>query len=608
MRSAFATFSKTRWLHLAVVLAVLLGIFAYRIGSIDSTYMREDEEIAFRTTGRELIYTLRFQAEKDVHAPLWFASFWAWRQLAGSTEWAARVYSILLSMLTLALTYRLGKHWFGAARYGLLAILVLGVNAYAHIYALEIRPYALVILAAVVNMTAFDHWLRRRTLPAAVGYGAACALLLWIHYFLVFLIATQMLYLLFVRERRQLWPGAVVAGVTGFVLWLPWFPVFLSQINKLREVESASGAYRGAGIGSTTQMTSWPVIQELLLRVTNGQPLLYGVLLITGFALLWRQSRYCLALLWALGVPAISLAVNLVASVYTPRYVTYLIVGLALVIGAGLAVMPRGWRWLAAGVFAAVSLWALPDQLPERIPHRMIFQQIAAEAQPGDILYFEQGNWEDWLMQWQKDAYLPAFLRESIAETPEEAFAARRVWFITANWFDEDVQAAFRAVERDHPLQRVVGGCSRAWCYLAQLLEAPPLETPLVFGDQLPFYGAQIVSADQSALTVKLWWQAESPPAADYSISLRLLDTNGALVSQNDGALQIDGAVVQTSQLQPGVIYQDLRVLPIAGLPAGEYQLALVVYQSWDEARLTLTDGSDTLNLEPLTLPIPANN
>jgi hypothetical protein len=60
----------------------------------------------------------------------------------------------------------------------------------------------------------------------------------------------------------------------------------------------------------------------------------------------------------------------------------------------------------------------------------------------------------------------------------------------------------------------------------------------------------------------------------------------------------------QTSQLEPGRIYIDRRALvPPAPLPAGTYALALVVYQSWDGARLTLPDGTDSLVLDTLTLP-----
>jgi hypothetical protein len=122
---------------------LLLLLMAWRVVAIDHTFMRDDEEIAFRTTNQDLGYTLRYQAEQDIQAPLWFAAFWFWRQVAGSTEFAARILSILFTMLTFSMVYRIGRDWFRASRYGLAAMAVLGVNVYFFINSMEIRPCAM---------------------------------------------------------------------------------------------------------------------------------------------------------------------------------------------------------------------------------------------------------------------------------------------------------------------------------------------------------------------------------------------------------------------------------------------------------------------------------
>jgi hypothetical protein len=57
--------------------------------------------------------------------------------------------------------------------------------------------------------------------------------------------------------------------------------------------------------------------------------------------------------------------------------------------------------------------------------------------------------------------------------------------------------------------------------------------------------------------------------------------------------------------MEPGKIYIDARSLTLPGnLPDGSYQLALVVYQSWDQVRLTLSDGTDYLLLDTIYLPV----
>ncbi len=97
----------------------------------------------------------------------------------------------------------------------------------------------------------------------------------------------------------------------------------------------------------------------------------------------------------------------------------------------------------------------------------------------------------------------------------------------------------------------------------------------------------------------------EQRPDLDYSISLQLLSSSGALVAQRDGPINQFGVrVFETSQLEPGQIYIDHRTLALpADLSAGEYALALVVYQSWDGVRLRLPDGRDQLILDFITIP-----
>lgn len=593
-----------RWWLLG--LALLFAITVYRVANIEHTYMREDEEIAFRTTASTLEYTIRYQAENDVHAPLWFASFWLWQQFAGSFEFTGRVYSIFLSAITLALMYQLARRWFGAARYGVFAVAAVGVNAYTYIYAMEIRPYALVMLVATVNMLLFHRWLTRQSVRAALAYGVSVALMMWIHYFLAFLVAAQVVYLLLSRRlfSRRVFRQSVLSALAALLLWLPWLPVFISQVSALKRIESASGDVRGlAGIGSTTEPTSLEAVLGLANVATNGLPLLYAVVLIVGVALLWRRTGYRLALAWALLVPAINLTVNLVASVYTQRYQSYISLGVALAAGAALAALPSRGRWLALAGFAIVSLWMLPSQLPFHIPHRYIFQTVAENAKPGDVIYFEEADESDKLVRWQIDHYLPAELRAREVRNERVAAQSRGIWFVTKRFLRPEIQDIFRNLERNHPLQMVVGDCNPQWCYLAQRLEGTPWQRPLRFGEHMAFWGADIDSIAPDRMDVRLWWRVSQPPPFDYSIGIHLLDAAGNLVAQDDGAIHHYDTVVQTSSMEADKIYIDSRsILPPVPLPSGDYRLVLVVYQSWDNVRLTLPDGSDTLEIGTITL------
>ncbi len=586
------------WL-LTVPLLLLLVATLLLMSVIWITQMHPDETLVYEFTRADLGYTVHFLGSSDVHPPLWFSLFWLWRHLVGDSEFAGRMLSLLFSLITLALTYRIGCDWFGKPRYGWFAVAILAVNAYFIDYALEIRPYALTMLLAALSMWVFARWLRRSTWHLAISYAVITAVMFYVHYFLAFLVLVQaMIFLLRRPSRRQLVQG-VAAAALAFVLWLPWLPSFLNQVSVLRGLAQEAGEVYGLGVGTpaTTKPTDLGSLQTLIDTATNGLPLLYGLLLLAGAATLWRSQRYRLALAWALGVPAVALALNTIAAVYTPRYVVYLVVGLALALAAAFAGVRRGLiRNAALIAFVIVNLIALPGSLPERVPYRDIFG--ALPAHPGDVVYF--ADTVEQFLSWQADAYLsPTFTRVE-NHNLDAAAKARRVWFLTANWFDDDVRAQFEALEPTHPVQQVIGQCPpKGWCYYAQLLEAPPLATPERFGADMDFWGADIDAVTLDQITTRLWWRVTQAPPLDYSISLRLVDAAGGIVTQQDGPIIHYGVdTVQTSQLEPGKIYVDFRTVEFSpNIAPGKYRLELVVYQAWDGQRLALPDGSELLLL-----------
>jgi hypothetical protein len=320
----------------------------------------------------------------------------------------------------------------------------------------------------------------------------------------------------------------------------------------------------------------------------------------------WRKANYRLVLLWAFAVPIIALLVNLVFAVYTSRYIAYLTVGFALVLAVGITILPRRIQWLALLVFTGISIWSIPSQFsPRIIRYRDFYQQMAKETQPGDVLYVDPVNMADNVVWWQMSHYLPANLFSTFTSDLDQARKARRIWFITTDWFNTDVHANFAKLEPAYPVQQVLGDCNKYWCYLVQLMEGSPLKTPELFGTEMPFWGVDVTSINHSAVDVRLWWRAEHPPTINYSIGLHLLDSNGNLVSQVDGSINEYGKqTVDASTMQAGHLYIDYRTLNLpATITPGTYQLELIVYDWQTGKRLLLPDGSDHLLLNQINVP-----
>ena len=83
-----------------------------------------------------------------------------------------------------------------------------------------------------------------------------------------------------------------------------------------------------------------------------------------------------------------------------------------------------------------------------------------------------------------------------------------------------------------------------AGAIIAQLMEAPPLTSAQRFGANMDFWGVDVDSVTPTEIKTRLWWRVEQAPDKDYSISLRLLNADGALVAQSDGPINHYGAQI----------------------------------------------------------------
>ncbi len=588
------------WMFGALLLFVSLVLF---VPAIHTTYMHEDEELSYRTTtGQTLAHVVQYEATRDVHPPLWYAVFWAWQSLAGDGEFVGRLHAVLLSMVTLALGYRMGCTWYGAPRFGLFTMAALGVNAFFFIYSLDIRPYALTMLTTAFSMWTYQRWLTRPTRRRALLYGMTAALMLYVHYYTVFLLFIQVFAFLLQRPSRNLVSQGLGAGFIALMLWLPWMPVFVGQVLTIRSLTASVGG-QGFALGAPTEATP-QAIGRLLQVATNGLPWLYAAILLIGLFYLRRSRAFTLALAWALLVPAVILAVNLFTAVYTQRYIAFISVGLALALGASLASLPPRTRWLALAGLVGLSLWGLPAQRPVRVPYRDLLRDLNMRFLPGDVLLPVRAHEDNPVVSWQFRRYSLPEVLSSVVPDVEGALTSRRIWFTTADLFAPDVGNTFKGIERTHPQQDVIGRCDAAWCYLFILMEAPPLTQPVAFDDNMAFWGVDVDGVTRTAIRARLWWRVDKTPSQDYSIGLYLLDAGGALAAQADGPINNFGTeTVSTTQLQPGAIYVDYRVLDLPpDLAPGDYRLALAIYRWTDGARLKLADDSDLLALNTITI------
>jgi 4-amino-4-deoxy-L-arabinose transferase-like glycosyltransferase len=164
--------------------------------------------------------------------PLYYALAWLWAQLTGTGEFGLRSFSAFAGAATVPVAYLLGAELRGR-RTGIAAAALVAVNPMLLWYSQEARAYALFALLAALSLLYFLRALHAaKDVPVVRGqygysttgtsrdvvlWGVFSALALATHYFAVFPIAAEAVWLLW-RGRRAALPGLAIVAVVGLLL------------------------------------------------------------------------------------------------------------------------------------------------------------------------------------------------------------------------------------------------------------------------------------------------------------------------------------------------------------------------------------------------------
>jgi mannosyltransferase len=158
--------------------------------------------------------------------PLYYVLAWLWTQFTGTGEFGLRSLSALAGVATVPVAYLLGAELRGR-RAGIAAALLVATNPMLVWYSQEARAYSLLVLLTTVAALYFVRALDRGRRRDFTGWGIASALALATHYFAVFPVAIEALWLLRRRGRGAL-PGLWIVIATGLML----VPLALHQMSQ----------------------------------------------------------------------------------------------------------------------------------------------------------------------------------------------------------------------------------------------------------------------------------------------------------------------------------------------------------------------------------------
>jgi mannosyltransferase len=202
---------------------------ALRFASLDVQSYHHDEVItALRVLPGSFGEMLHAVKVSESNPPLYYVLGWAWAKEFGTGEVGLRSLSALFGAATVPVGYLIGRQ-LASRRAGLILAALIAVNPMLIWYSQEARSYALLVFFGALALFFFVRALDTGRGRDLAGWALASALALCSHYFAVFAVAIEGLWLLVaLRARwRVVLPALAAVGAAGLAL----LPLANSQTN-----------------------------------------------------------------------------------------------------------------------------------------------------------------------------------------------------------------------------------------------------------------------------------------------------------------------------------------------------------------------------------------
>jgi mannosyltransferase len=388
LREAVRARSRAFW----IVAGLTLVAAGLRFATLGVQAYHHDEIVtASRVLRGDFFHAMEAVGFSESAPPLYYVLAWVWTQLTGTGEYGLRSLSALAGVATVPVAYLLGAELRGRGA-GIAAAALVAVNPMLLWYAQEARSYALLVLLTTVAALFFVRALRdvsgRRDLTL---WGVFSALALATHYFAIFPILFEAVWLLW-RRRRAALSGLSIVALVGLALT----PLVIHQasLGHAEWIGGRSLGHRLWEVGVTFFVgESGDIIARPETLLPAVAPLLAALAALALLVLRGdREERRKGGLMLAVAVATVAapLAVALVAPdkdyVLARNLVPALVPLLAAVaIGATLRAARRGGMFIASVLVAysfAFCIWASASPTLQRPDWEAVAVRLGEPAAP----------------------------------------------------------------------------------------------------------------------------------------------------------------------------------------------------------------------------------
>ncbi|MGH2976223.1 MAG: glycosyltransferase family 39 protein, partial [Solirubrobacterales bacterium] len=371
----------------ALAALTALGL-AVRFASLGVQSFHHDEVItAARVVPGSFEDMLRAVKASESNPPLYYVLAWGWAKAFGTGEIGLRSLSALFGAATVPLAYCIGAE-LARRRAGLIAAALVAVNPMMIWYSQEARSYAILVFFCAASLLFFARALRTRGGRDLALWALASALALCSHYFAVFAVGAEALWLLVALRSR--WRAVLPALAGVAVVGLALLPLISAQVNPTHigwiDFTPLSGRFFQTGISFLVGETGHVIAEPPRERYALLPAILIGIAMLLVALRGSRPERHG-ALLGAtvgLGVPSLALFAALLGKDYVvERNLLPALVPLLAVAAIGFAV-DRARRLGLLLALALCAYWIAFDVHVTQTPNlqRPDFRALTEELGP----------------------------------------------------------------------------------------------------------------------------------------------------------------------------------------------------------------------------------
>ncbi len=334
---------------------------------------------------------------RDGAPPLYYVILHFWMLAFGAGDVATRSLSGIIGVATLPATWLLARR-LASRSVAWVATILLATSPFAVYYDTEVRMYALVAFLVVLAGLALSSALRKPRPLNLIGLGLTTSLLLYTHYWSLYLVAVVgagLAWKAWKAENPTPYRWALAAEVIGGLTFLPWLPIFWFQLHHTGTPWATPASFDAIihAISKFAGGANNPGRALALLFFALAGLGLFGVAIdVHRIELdLRTRSRGRAVALAVFCTLAVAILGGLVASsAFVSRYTSVVFVPFLVLVAMGTSSLAsKQVRW---GVVAAATLLGIAGSLPNVWTNRTQAGQVATaithQAHHGDIIAY----------------------------------------------------------------------------------------------------------------------------------------------------------------------------------------------------------------------------